>query len=1149
MNGLRLVLASLFHHRRNNVAVALGVAAATAVLTGALLVGSSVRESLRGLTLERLGKIDEVLVAPRFFREELASELAATDGFDEQYAGAIPAILLRGSIERRDPNDFENTSRAGRVSVIGCDERFWDLGEGRPERIPDLGEIVLNRPLADELGAKVGDAVSLRIPQIANIPADSPLGKKTGTVRSLAQLNVIAIIEAEGLGRFGLHPNQQLPRNAYLSTETLQQSLKLPGQVNAIFIAGLRSDAAAAEAASKKLQAWLRPKFADYGLSLSSVTIGEGDRVVSRYFSLSSDQMLLPPGIEEAAVRSQADKKVQPVLTYLANTIAGGNGRADGIPYSTITAIDSDAGIGPLVDADGQPISGLADDEIVLNRWAADQLKVSLGDEIAVTYFEPESTHGETRETIAKFRLKAIVQLAKPGEPPTLANDPGLTPQVKGFTDKKSIDAWDPPFPYDKSRIKDADDEYWTDYSTTPKAFVSLSAGRKLWSSRFGETTSLRMAATGGLSAEDIQQKIEQHLDPAAAGFLFQPVKRRGLDAASGTTPFDVLFLMFSFFIIGAALMLVLLLFRLGIDQRASEIGILLATGFRRQRAGRLLAAEGLLVSGLGGLLGVAIGVGYAWLLIAALTSEHFWQAAISTPFLKLHVDPVAMVIGYVCGVAVSLITIAWALRRLSKLPVRGLLAGVTEPPAARANTRAPLALLAAAICLVVAVSLGLFASQLGSEARIGAFFGSGALVLIASLTFIWWWLRSSGSRESSARRFSLARLAARNGARSPGRSTLTIGLVASASFLIVAISAFRLDPTSQGAGGYALWAESDLPIYVDLSDGDALFEFGFDDADVELLSRATTVSLRVRDGEDASCLNLNQATQPRVLGLSPEMIERGGFLWAGSAASNEETVANPWLLLEAKQDAEESGRVPVVLDMNTAMYSLQLYGGVGSIFEIKDGLGRPQQLKVVGLLKNSIFQGDVLMSEAHFKQLFPRETGHRLFLIAPGEGDDAAGVRKALESKLGNYGMAAELTSHRLEGFMAVQNTYLSTFQSLGGLGLLLGTFGLATVQLRNVFERRRELALMRAVGFRRGQLAGMVLMENAVLLLGGLGAGCLAAIVAILPHLLTDSANIPLPTLAIILAIVLIVGMAAGLAAVRATLRAPILSALRGE
>ncbi|MCH8924443.1 MAG: hypothetical protein IIA67_15000, partial [Planctomycetes bacterium] len=556
MNGLRLAVASFVYHRRNNVAVALGVAAATAVLTGALLVGSSVRESLRGLTLERLGKIDEVLLAPRFFRAELASELAATDGFKEKYASAIPAILLRGSVERRDPDDPQNISRARRVNVIGCDERFWNFGAGRPDQIPGLGEIVLNRPLADELHANVGDAVSLRIPQIANIPADSPLGRKTGTVRSLAQLKVVAIIEAEGLGRFGLHPNQQLPSNAYLATETLQQSLQLPGQVNAIVVEGKKSDEAASEEASERLQAWLRPKFEDYGLAFESVTIGEGNRVVNRYFNLTSDQMMLPPGVEDAVVRSQVDKNVQPVLTYLANKIAGGSGRADGIPYSTITAVDSVVGIGPLIDEAGQPITGLSDDEIVLNSWAAEQLKVSPGDEIEVTYFEPESTHGATKEAVAKFKLKAIVPLAGPDKPPTVANDPDLTPRVKGFTDKESIDDWDPPFPYDQKRIKDADEDYWNDHSTTPKAFVSLAVGRELWGSRFGETTSLRIAETDGLSAEDLQQQIEENLNPAAAGFLFQPVKRRGLAAAGGSTPFDVLFLMFSFFIIGAALML-----------------------------------------------------------------------------------------------------------------------------------------------------------------------------------------------------------------------------------------------------------------------------------------------------------------------------------------------------------------------------------------------------------------------------------------------------------------------------------------------------------------------------------------------------------------------------------------------------------------
>ena len=80
---------------------------------------------------------------------------------------------------------------------------------------------------------------------------------------------------------------------------------------------------------------------------------------------------------------------------------------------------------------------------------------------------------------------------------------------------------------------------------------------------------------------------------------------------------------------------------------------------------------------------------------------------------------------------------------------------------------------------------------------------------------------------------------------------------------------------------------------------------------------------------------------------------------------------------------------------------------------------------------------------------------------------------------------------------FHRVENTYLSTFQALGGLGLLLGTFGLAAVMFRNVLERRRELALLRAVGYSRRKVSVMILAEAALLLGAGLavGAGCARA------------------------------------------------------
>ena len=95
MNNKRFVLQSLIHHWRINLTVALGVAAATAVLTGALLIGDSMRGSLRALTLGRLGFIDEVLVTPHFFRQELANELEASEAFQQElYRQATAAILF-----------------------------------------------------------------------------------------------------------------------------------------------------------------------------------------------------------------------------------------------------------------------------------------------------------------------------------------------------------------------------------------------------------------------------------------------------------------------------------------------------------------------------------------------------------------------------------------------------------------------------------------------------------------------------------------------------------------------------------------------------------------------------------------------------------------------------------------------------------------------------------------------------------------------------------------------------------------------------------------------------------------------------------------------------------------------------------------------
>ncbi|MHB0955061.1 MAG: FtsX-like permease family protein [Pirellulaceae bacterium] len=1181
---LRLAIRGLLYHWKINAAVALGVAAATAVLTGALLVGDSVRGSLRNMTIDRLGLIDELLLVDRFFRESLAEELERDPHFPPEYHHAVGVMVFpAATVERRTT---DRTTRASNVLVVGspttedvADGRsFWSLAAGDaglPARCPGRDEIVLNRTLAEELQAVVGDRITVRLPKPADIPADSPLGEKADRIRSFPRLKIIEIIETQGLARFSLTPSQALPANAFVSLEQLQEGLEQPERVNAIFIAGQSHDQAAGPAASQALASALHPTLDDLGLTLQHVQLAYTDpqsqqsQSIYDYFSLSSQRMVLPPEIEMAARNAFDHAGGQPVFTYLANLLEpisdeGTVSAERRIPYSTIAAIDPSPTF-HLESIDGQKIPPPGPNEIILTDWAADDLEISVGDAIRLTFFEPETTHGTSVETQQVLKVVAITPLTPPSAPylpsrqlqftqrPTIANDPALTPEVKGITDQKSIDDWEVPFTIDYGLIRPEDDRYWEEYGTTPKAFVSLATGQRLWGSRFGQSTSYRIPAREGLTEESVRNQLLERLTSAGArlGFDFQPIKRRQLLASSGNTPFDVLFLLLSFFIIAAALLLVALLFRLGFEQRARQAGLLLAVGWRPRRVRRLLVAEGLGISAAGSGMGVLVGLGYAMLILAALRSKSWWLGAVTTPFLEFHATPRSLLIGGLAGIVVSELTIIWNVFQTRHIPARRLLAGQVSAVGSWVARPARWPLIVAGILLVTAVAFSISAVYLSGQQQAGFFVGAGASMLAAILLALWQTLRSGGSRVAGITgSLPLLRLAVRSAARNPGRSTLTIALIATASFLIVAMSAFQLQPTETGTGGFTLLGESSQPIYADLES-----RAGRDELIGGQASQLTDVrvcSFRVRPGDDASCGNLYRASQPRILGVPPAFIERfddtssGAFQFTQTAALSESQRHNPWQLL-ASGPTPRGEPIPVVIDQETAMYSLRLYGGIGEEFTF-DYDGRPLTFRVAGLLSLSILHGNLLISEADFRRQFPTLSGYRYFLIETPAGASAR-VADVLENALGDQGFDAKDSYHILAGLMMLQNTYLRTFQSLGALGLLLGTFGLAAVQMRNVLERRGEMGLLRASGFRRRRLSLLVLLENLMLLLAGLAAGVAAALLAILPHLFGGEAALPFQDLAVMLLVVLLVGIIAGVWAARATMRVPLLAALREE
>ena len=1137
MSFFRLAIVSLRYHRRLNVALLLAVATTATVLTGALLVGDSMRGSLRRLVLERLGNVEEIVITDVFFQDSLIDQIREDAGFQKKDKLAESAILVRGSIK----NQRDGQVAAG-VTVIGCNRGFWKLGKGGPETSPTGDEIVLTSRLASSryLDVQVGDRVVLQIGRFSVIPAESPLGRKTESVRR-RQFRVSEIISENALGGFSLSPSQQLPRNAFIGIDAISEMLDVAGRCNLILVAD-ESPGASGDRSDPEMV----PTLEDYGLQLQSLPLGGGSTLSENleYINLTSERMLLPEQVAQKAAQVWSDQKaVQPALTYLANWITSGEKK---IPYSTVTAIDSVPALGPLLLADREPLL-LADDEIVLNDWAAEDLGVVPGAEIQLTFFEPETTHGQVRERTETFKLRAIVPLLDQQGGQTVAGDRNLTPELKGVTDQESIDDWNPPFPFDASRVRDRDEQYWDTYRATPKAFISRSRGKQIWGSRFGEATSLRVlpaeeapgTAGGsgplGLEAKVLRDDLESKLADADL-IQFRSIRKEALQAAEGTTPFGLLFLGFSMFLIAAALMLLVLLFRLGIDERSAEIGYLLVVGFSRARIFWLFFVQALVVVVAGGLIGVVGGVAYAALMVTGLRT--LWVAAVRTPFLHLHINLESLLVGYLSVIVISALAIGWSIWQQRRHPARWWLDSGEEvlPCTSRSSWR----LWSAGLGALIAMVLLFFAATGPIYLQAGLFFAAGGLDLFSCLMVLGEILRRRPARELGVGRLGLLQLALRNMTRHPQRSGITIGLMASATFLIMAVSAFRLVDLNSDGG--ELVAESTLPIHDDLATDRGRFELGMSDPNSRrLLEGATVASLRVHGGDDASCLNLYRARQPRLLGIPATMPT------SFSAGSLDPSF---WSDLEKNlgRDAEENRVVPVILDENTARYGLGLYAGIGERFEIENAVGENVTLEVVGLLKNSLFQGDLLIAETQLLRLFPDTEGYQYFLIKTAPENTRA-VANLLEQRLSDFGFDAEPVAARLETLFAVQNTYLSSFQSLGGLGLILGTVGLVAVQLRNISGRRAELALMQACGFHRGRLAAMIVLENLVLLFAGLGIGFAAALLALVPQFAMGGATIPWAMLCAILGLVVLVGLLVGLYVVRAALRLPVIATLRGE
>lgn len=1038
MNLRHLIFRNLWYYRRSHLAVLAGIIVGTAVLTGALIVGDSVRYSLVQIAEKRLGSIHyAILPGDRIFRQELAHEISEKSG------RMVLPILQTEAIAISN----ENNTRINRVTVTGINKDFpgfWPPTHPRESEniqlkmFPTEDEAVVNSKTASRLGIKPGDDILIRLRTIEMVSSNSPFTPGQSNPAAL-RLRVKTIASDEEMGRFSLKNEQSPPYNIFVNLQQLAGRLKLDGLANGLLIA----EAGSADGHDRTKEPPISHSLLDSMVSLTWQPADVGLEIEPldqpNMFSITSTRIFISE--QQVLAIKKAIPGATPVLSYMINSISA-NTRCT--PYSFVAAIDT----GLLHEKPGPG-------EIIINQWLSDDLRAKPGDHLQLTYWVmgPMRTLHEER---ALFRVKSVVPVSG------IPSGQMLMPDFPGVSDAGSCRDWETGSPVDLSKIRNKDEQYWTEHRGTPKAFISIESGRKLWENVFGNATAFRFSAHSD-SIPVIKKRLMQHLLPKENGILFRPVYDEGRVAASQSTDFGELFLGLSFFIIVAALLLTALLFSLHVAGRMEEAGVLAAIGFRKPAIKRILMYEALLIALAGSILGALSGILINGLMLNGLNT--LWYDAVRTSSLVPCIKPATLITGALTGVIIATAVLAISLRRKLRMATAQLVKGVPDAPR-KTGLRHPRNIVA-----VVLLALGTFA------------------IIVTGAN------RKSISDETA--------------------------------------------PES-GTGGFLLWAETTIPILKNINTNAG--KIAYDLVDDTIFNTVSFLPLQRLAGDDASCLNLNQVARPPLLSIPTNLFDS---LRLFSFATSDTTVDadHPW----KSRSMDTSGNlIPAFADMTVITWGLQKK--IGDTLRYTDEKGNPVLFRIAGGLNNSIFQGHLLIDEKRFRQLYPSVSGSGIVLVN-GPRALTEPIARALEERFRDHGMMAIPATEKLASFNAVENTYLTVFMMLGGLGMVIGTIGLGIILWRNILERTRELSLLRAIGYPKRCILKRLVYEYLHILITGLGVGVAASLLVLLPNFLNPGYHFPATWVTGILTLIFLSGLFWIVFPVKTALNKEILKGLREE
>lgn len=1064
MHIRRFILQSVLYYRWSYLGVFLGAILGAMVLLGALFAGDSVTASLKRISAMRTGQATHLMTAgDRFFRQALAGDIAQATR-----AGTAPVLLVKGSSV--NPS---NQQRVNQVQLVGVTEAFWGMALEPIELSlsAEKSQVAVNALVADRLGVSEGDTLIVRLRRPGILAGNAPVAGAASRLVSM-RCTVKAVVADSSFGRFSLETTQVQRPSVFLPIERLQEEIGYENRANLILCAWPHTRAPALSQGEREisidgedLEAALQRavNLADYELSLEWL-----ER--AGVFELKSDRVFIDPEIA-AAIQSEITG-AQPVTTYLVNEFKVGDRTA---PYSTATAVGTT--LAPFLPED------LGDGEIAFNQWLAQDLQAEIGDEVAITYFQSGDGSSITEESDS-FTLGAIVPMSG------LAADPAWMPDFPGISESESPADWDPGLPLDLGRIRPKDEDYWDNYAGTPKAYLNLAAGIRLWSTRWGDFTAIRFPPDRQDLAE-LTEEILEVLQPQMNQMMWQNFGAGGRQAAQSPVDFGGLFAGMSFFLILASLGLVAMLFQFSLLQRNRESALLGSVGLSGKKIMRWRLLEGLVILMAGCLIGLPLAIFYSSLILKFL--ETIWAGEATDSTFVFHAKTATILGGGLTFLVLSLLSLWLAVRKQARSELSQRLGARAEEGMASKETGRVkwLAGMAGAIGLGAVFSSG---TILPAQ---GAFYLAGFALLVAGLAVCRMWLgRKPGLDETVEMDPNyLARL---NLSARPARSLTVVGLIASAVFMVLSVASFRKNVGSEwrepgsGTGGFAYLVETTVPLHSPRDGESENFEI-FAEVQSQL---GSTAPMRQGAGDNANCFNLNTTTLPQLLGVNPDVFAQRNAFQLNRLDPN--LTGSGWSILGAPTP---EGHIPALVDETTMMWAIKRK--VGDVLVYQDENGRDFEVRIVGTVRDSIFQGYILVDERLFLQRFPYHPGYSLFLLDAVEDGDLEALRNKIESAGADAGASVGLTRDILKTFHEIENTYIAIFNVLGALGVILGSLGLVIVVARSIQERSGEFSVMSAIGIERRLLAKLVFSEYSRLVAWGLVVGVLASLLSIAPNL----------------------------------------------